>query len=80
MFIEWNKYLFSLNGNRIHDAVFKRYNKHIIRPRVENQYVNSIVQAIKNGFRWIDYSCTYGDGKLLGKAIRVSGIKREDLK
>ena len=79
MFIEWNKYLFPLNNNRIHDALYKRYNNYIIKPRVEKQYVNSIVNAIKNGFRWIDYSCAYGDGRLLGKAIRESGVKRKDL-
>ena len=79
MFIEWNKYLCPLNGNRIHNAIIKRCNKYIIRPRVEKEYVNSIVYAIKNGFRWIDYSCAYGDGLLLGKAIRESGVRREDL-
>ncbi|MBQ3447578.1 MAG: aldo/keto reductase, partial [Synergistaceae bacterium] len=31
------------------------------------------------GFRLIDYSAAYGDGKLIGRAIRKSGVKREDL-
>lgn len=79
MFIEWHKYLYPMNGKRIHDAVYRRYNKYIVRPRVEDHYVDSIRNAIQCGYRWIDYSCAYGDGKLLGEAIKKSGIERENL-
>ena len=64
---------------RIINALSRRYNKYIGRPRLERRYVQSVADAIKSGFRWIDYSCAYGDGKLIGEAIRKSGVKREDL-
>ena len=66
------------NG-RILSALKRRWNKFIEHPRLEKQYVYSVANAIRNGFCWIDYSCAYGDGRLLGKAIRESGVKREDL-
>ncbi len=79
MYIEWQKYLLPLNGIRIHDAIYRRYNNYIVRPKIEQQYVNAIVSAIKGGFHFIDYSCAYGDGRLIGKAIKQSAVKREDL-
>ena len=64
---------------RIYNALKRRYNKYLLKPRMENAYVHSVETAIKLGFRWIDYSCAYGDGVLLGKAIKDSGISREQL-
>ena len=46
---------------------------------LEHQYVNAVAHALKLGYRLVDYSSAYGDGKLLQKAIRKSGVKREDL-
>lgn len=66
-------------GGRIINAIKRRYNKYVVRPKLEKEYVSAIKTAIQQGFRWIDYSCAYGDGRLLGKAIRESGVKREDL-
>lgn len=43
------------------------------------KYVSAIENALKLGYRLIDYSSAYGDGKLLQKAIVKSGVKREDL-
>ena len=65
---------------RILSALLRRYNKYIVRPQVEKKYVDAIANALKQGFRWIDYSCTYGDGSLLGKAICKSGVSRCELK
>ena len=75
------KYKSSTSGMfaRIENALKRRYNKYICRPRLERRYVQSVADAIKSGFRWIDYSCAYGDGKLIGEAIHKSGVKREDL-
>ena len=61
-------------------ALLRRYNKYIVRPQFERKYVDAISNAIKQGFRWIDYSCAYGDGYLLGEAIRKSGVSRLDVK
>lgn len=64
---------------RIANAILRRYDKFVRRPKVEKHYVSAISSAIQNGFRWLDYSCAYGDGKLFGQAIKQSGINRADL-
>lgn len=43
------------------------------------KYVDAVAHALNLGYRLIDYSSAYGDGKLLQKAIVKSGVKREDL-
>lgn len=50
-----------------------------LNTKVEREYVKSIAGAIRMGFRLIDYSESYGDGTLLGKAIVKSGVPREQL-
>lgn len=64
---------------RLWNALIRRYNKYIIRPQMEEKYVSAVSHAIKNGFYWLDYSCAYGDGRLLGEAIRRSCINRNEL-
>ena len=59
--------------------IFKVMNKLFYRPISEKNYVNSVTSALKTGFRLIDYSSAYGDGKLIGRAINRSGIDREKL-
>ena len=59
--------------------VFKVMNKLFYRPISEKKYVNSVASALQTGFRLLDYSSAYGDGKLIGKAIKKSGIDREKL-
>ena len=46
---------------------------------VWQNYIASVTNALNLGYRLIDYSSAYGDGKLLQKAIARSGVKREDL-
>lgn len=43
------------------------------------KYEFAIEDALKLGYRLLDYSSAYGDGKLLQKAIVKSGVKREEL-
>lgn len=59
--------------------LFRVYNKFFYRPWAEVGYVSSVCSALKCGFRLIDYSSAYGNGKLIGKAIRKSRIPRESL-
>lgn len=59
--------------------LFRLYRKIFWKPRVERKYVEGMVSALKVGFRLIDYSSAYGDGKLIGKAIKKSGIPRKSL-
>lgn len=43
------------------------------------KYVTAIENALHLGYRLIDYSAAYGDGKLLTEAIQRSGVRREEL-
>lgn len=79
MWADQNRFAVRLNGNRLHDAVYRRYNKYVAIPKAKEEYIKAVVNAIQFGYRWIDYSCAYGDGTLLGEAVGRSGIKREEL-
>ena len=57
----------------------KAYNRFYKQPKLQRDYVNSVVNAFKVGFRILDYSSSYGDGTLIGEAIRRSGVSREEL-
>ena len=74
-----NKPIKKTMGDRISNALKRRYNRFVGVPDQEKEYVQSISFAIKTGYNWIDYSCAYGDGRLLGKAITQSGVRREQL-
>lgn len=65
-----------------HTSVWRYYYGIINRIRiriVRKNYVDAIASALNIGYRLIDYSSAYGDGKLLQKAILKSGVKREEL-
>lgn len=62
-------------GRLFHNRVTDKINSIIVC----RKYVSAIENALKLGYRLIDYSSAYGDGKLLQKAIVKSGVKREDL-
>lgn len=62
-------------GKLFHNRVTEKINSIIVC----RKYVSAIENALKQGYRLIDYSSAYGDGKLLQKAILKSGVKREDL-
>lgn len=62
--------------------LFRVYNKLFWKPwasRSSGKYAKSISSALKAGFRLIDYSSAYGDGKPIGKAIKELAIPREQL-
>lgn len=48
-------------------------------PRCKNEWMDSIIQAIKVGYRILDYSHTYGSYYAFGQAIQKSSVSREDL-
>lgn len=58
---------------------FKVMNKLFYRPLLEHNYVNAVANAFDIGYRLLDYSSAYGDGILIGKAIRKSGVSRKEL-
>src|SRR5512147_2085227 len=39
----------------------------------------SVVEAIRTGYRLIDTAASYGNEEAVGKAIKQSGVAREDL-
>lgn len=57
----------------------KAYNKFYRRPKLNRNYIDSVTSAIQTGFRLIDYSSAYGDGSLIGAAIKKSGVDRSKL-
>lgn len=59
--------------------VYKVMNKLYIRRHMRAHYVDAVTNALKIGYRLVDYSCAYGSGDMIGEAIRRSGVKREDL-
>lgn len=47
--------------------------------KAQNKWVDVLSNSLKMGYRLIDYSAAYGDGRLIQKAIAKSGVSREDL-
>ena len=43
------------------------------------KYVTSLANCLRLGYRLIDYSAAYGNENLIAKAIKKSGLKREDV-
>lgn len=64
---------------KITNFLRRAYNKIIFRPYQERKYINSIANAFRNGFRFLDYSNAYGNQDLIAKAICKSGVKRDEL-
>lgn len=54
----------------------KVMDKFIYRPLLKRNYINSVADAFKLGYRLLDYSSAYGDGQLIGEAIKRSGVDR----
>lgn len=61
--------------DRYINAVVRRISARINQHR----WVNSLAASLRMGYRLIDYSSAYGNEQLLKKAIKKSGIKRDDL-
>lgn len=59
--------------------IYKVLNKLYYYPQLKRNYVDSVANAFQLGYRLLDYSSAYGDGRLIGEAIKKSGVKREDL-
>ena len=58
---------------------FRLINRILYYPISKREYVSSVSNALKMGYRLFDYSAAYGYFDLIGIAIRNSGVKREDL-
>ena len=63
----------------INALCYRALNKFFFRPSAERKYIDVCSQAFRVGYRLLDYSASYGNGALIGKAIRESGVPREEL-
>jgi diketogulonate reductase-like aldo/keto reductase len=51
---------------------------HLVYQNVARKYSIEVSNALKSGFRLIDYSASYGTGVPIKNAIRLSGIDRKE--
>ena len=51
----------------------------VTRLNSHRKWVNNLSESLRMGYRLIDYSSAYGNEELLHKAIKKSGLKREEL-
>ena len=63
---------------RVLNYLCRKWNN-IERAKLERHYVNAVANALRIGFKLIDYSAAYGNGELIGRAIKKSEIPREGL-
>ena len=61
------------------NIIARLFRRFITEPKKKRDYVNAVSHSFLIGFTLLDYSSSYGDGKLIGKAIKKSCIKREEL-
>ncbi len=52
---------------------------HLKAIQVSRQWVNVLSDSLRTGYRLVDYSNSYGDGKLVRKAIKKSKVDRKDI-
>lgn len=67
------------SNNRYINRLLDIYHSHVLRPYDTWKLSNSICDAIKMGYRLIDTSTSYNNEKAIGRAIRKSGVPREEM-
>lgn len=65
--------------NTKNHLLYRIYRKLYLSRKEELEYIKAVANAFKVGFNLLDYSAAYGDGHLIGEAIKRSGIARKDL-
>lgn len=71
--------IFFQTDNKLISLCRKVVNKTLRAPYYQKKYLNAIVESLNVGFRLIDYSASYGDGKVYSKAMRISNVSRNEL-
>lgn len=66
-------------ANRLGNLAWRAYRKFILRPLSSDEYIDSIADALRAGYRLLDYSASYGNMEYIGKAMRKSGVGRESI-
>ena len=67
------------SDNRYVRRLLSIYHQRVLKPYLNHQLSNSIADAIRMGYRLIDTSASYSNEGAIGRAIKVSGVKREDM-
>ena len=65
--------------NRNIQRLLSLYHGFVLRPYLNHQLSNTIAEAFKMGYRLIDTSSVYQNEEAIGRAIKKSGVPREDL-
>ena len=65
--------------NKIVQKFLNIYHYRLLKPYLDIQLTKTISQSIKNGLRLIDTSAAYNNEKEIGKAIRESGVSRNEI-
>jgi len=63
------------SGSNIWDKIIRKAQIHMY---CHPKYKKAVASAIKSGFRFIDYSASYGNEDIIGSVIRKSGIDRNE--
>ena len=69
----------STNKNTSNSIIAKIYGKFRRKLVDEREYTQAISHALQIGFTLLDYSASYGNENLIGKAIKESKVSRKDL-
>ena len=65
--------------NRYINRFLSAYQRRILKPRLERQLSDIIAEAIGMGYRLIDTSAAYHNEGAIGRAIRISGVPRDEM-
>lgn len=57
----------------------RTYRHFVTKPMEKKKYIDAVAHSFQVGFTLLDYSSAYGDGSLIGEAIKKSGVNRQDL-
>ena len=65
--------------NRLINKALNYYHHRILKPYLNHQLSNAIAEGINMGYRLIDTSAAYSNEGAIGRAIKMSGVKREEM-
>ena len=59
--------------------LIKRGHDKLCKPKLISEYIGAVSHSFNIGFTLFDFSASYGNEQLIGKAIKKSGVRREKL-
>ena len=75
-----DEYGYTPHPRKVHQDLFHRAFRKLKRITIGYpRYIDSVASAFQTGYRLFDFSAAYGDGSLITKAIKKSGIPREKI-